>query len=54
MTENAYFSLLSHIKQLLLLTFSDTIAGIGASFQTHGNRRTETDGQADVEVETVI
>ena len=55
MTQNAYFSLITHTKQLLLVTFCDTTAGIGASFRTHG--RTETrreEGQTDVEVEIVI
>ena len=33
-TQDAYFSLLSHTKQLLLVTFSDTTAEIGASFRT--------------------
>ena len=33
--QNAYFSLLTHTKQLLLVTFCDTIAGIGVSFLTH-------------------
>ena len=31
-TKNAYFSLLMHIKQLLFVTFCDTISGIEASF----------------------
>ena len=35
-TQDAYFSLLSHTKQLLLVTFSDTTAGIEASFRTDG------------------
>ena len=35
-TQDAYFSLLSHTKQLLLVTFSDTTAGIGANFRTDG------------------
>ena len=55
-TQDAYFSLLTHAKQLLLVTFSKTTAGNGASFRTHG-RRTEdgrTEGQTDVEVEIVI
>ena len=30
-TKNAYFSLLTHIKQLLLVTLCDTTAGIGNS-----------------------
>ena len=58
MTKNAYFSLLTHAKQFLLVTFSDTTAGNGASFRTH--ERTDewtnerTDGQIDVEVEIPI
>ena len=34
-TQNAYFSLLTHTKQLLVVTFCDPTAGFGASFQTH-------------------
>ena len=33
---NAYFSLWRHTKQLLLVTFCHTTAGIGANFWTHG------------------
>ena len=33
-TQDAYFALLSHTKQRLLMKFSDTTAGIGASFLT--------------------
>ena len=51
-TQNEYFSLIAHTKQLLLVTLCDTTAGIQASFRTHGRRRTE--GQTDVEVEIVI
>ena len=51
-TPNAYFSFSKHIKQLLLVTFCDTSAGIGASFRTD-ERRTE-EGQTHVEVEIVI
>ena len=54
-TQDAYFSLLSHTKQLLLVTFSDTTAGIGVCFRT--DARTEAaavEGQTDVEVEIVI
>ena len=46
---------MTHAKQLLLVTFCDTTAGIGATFQTHtqtDGRRTE--GQTDMEVEIVI
>ena len=60
MTKDAYFSLLTHTKQLLLVTFCDTLAGIEVSFGTDGTRtgQTELDGrmdrQTDVEVEIVI
>ena len=58
-TQNEYFSLIAHTKQLLLVTFCETTAGIGVSFRTDGRRNTEhgtqnTDGQTDVEVEIVI
>ena len=43
-TLNAYYSLMTHTKQLLLVTFCDATAGIQASFRTHG--RTE-DGRTD-------
>ena len=59
-TKNAYFSLITHTKQLLLVTFSNTTAEIGASFRTDARthactdgRRTE-EGKTDVEVEIVI
>ena len=57
LTQNAYFSLIAYTKQILLVTFCDTTAGIGASFRKHGRtvedgRRRE--GQTDVEVEIVI
>ena len=58
--QNAYFSLLTHTKQLLLVTFCDLPAETGVSFRTHGrtdermmDRRT-AEGQTDVEVEIVI
>ena len=53
-TQNAYFSLITHTKQLLLVTFSDTTAGIGASFWTDAQQRTAAEGQTDLEVEIVI
>ena len=31
---------MTHTKQLLLVTFCCTTAGIGATFRTHGNGRT--------------
>ena len=46
-TQNAYFSLITHTKQLLLVTFSDTTAEIGASFRTDARRRTEDGGRTD-------
>ena len=57
-TQDAYFSLLTHNKQLLLVTFYDTLEGIDVSFRRDGNTdgRTEPelDGQTNVEVEIVI
>ena len=59
-TQDAYFSLLTHTKQLLLVTFCDTLAGIEVSFWADGTGRTNgrtngrTDGQTNVEVEIVI
>ena len=38
--QNAYFSLMTHTKQLLFVTFCCTTAGIEVSFRTHGR----TDG----------
>ena len=49
---------MTHTKQLLLVTVSDTTAGNGASFRTHtrtdGRTHARTEGQTDVEVEIVI
>ena len=54
-TQNAYFSLMTHTKQLLLVTFCYTTAGIRASFRTHAQADTRTEeGQTDVEIEIVI
>ena len=55
-TQDAYFSLLTHNKQLLLVTFCDTLEGIEVSFRRDGNTEPEPerDGQTDVEVEIVI
>ena len=62
MTQDAYFSLLTHTEQLLLVKFGDKLASIEVSFWTNGrnwnwngnqNHR-RTDGQTDMEVETVI
>ena len=52
MTQNAYFLLITHAKQLLLVTFCDTLAGIEVSFWGDGTGT--MDGQTDVEVEIVI
>ena len=59
-TKNVYFSLLTHTKQLLLVTFCDMLAGIEVSFWADGTGRMDgrtdgrTDGQTNVEVEIVI
>ena len=42
-TQDAYFSLLTHTKQLLLVAFCHATAGNGAKFRTHER----TDGQTD-------
>ena len=57
MTQDAYLSLITHTKQLLLVTLCDPTAGIVVSFRKHGRtdgRRTAAKGQTDVEVEIVI
>ena len=60
MTKDAYFSLLTRTKQLLLVTFCDTLAGIEVCFWADGTRQMNeqtnerTDGQTDVEVEIDI
>ena len=56
-TQNAHFSLLTHTKQLLLVTFCDPTAGTEVSFRTDARRTVDgqrTEGQTDVEVEIVI
>ena len=57
-TQNAYFLLMTHTKQLLLVTFCYTTAGIRASFWTHartdGRTHARMEGQTDMEVEIVI
>ena len=45
-TKDAYFSLLTRTKQLLLVTFCDTLAGIEVSFWTE-KQKTEEDGWTD-------
>ena len=53
-TQNAYFSLLTLTKKLLLVTFCDLTATTGVSFLIHGmdgtDRMDKTDGQTDVKV----
>ena len=51
LTQNTYSSLLTHTKQLLLVTFCDTAVGIGGSFQTHTYTDTWADGQTGMYVE---
>ena len=41
MTKDAYFLLLTRTKQLLLVTFCDTLAGIEVSFWADGTERTD-------------
>ena len=45
--QDAYFSLMTHTKQLLLETFCDNTAGIGASFQTHTQWRRDRQWRMD-------
>ena len=57
--QNAYFLVITHTKQLLLMIFCDPSAGIRVNFRKHGRtdggRRTAAaEGQTDVEVEIVI
>ena len=49
MTKDAYSSLLTRTKQLLLVTFCDTLAGIEVSFLADGTGRTDgrTNGRTD-------
>ena len=51
-TQNTYFSLIAHSKQLLLVIFCDTTTGIWAIFWT--DRQTEAEWQTDMEVKIVI
>ena len=41
MTQHAYFSLLTHTKQLLLVTLCDMLAGIEVSFLAEGTGRNQ-------------
>ena len=47
-----HVSLLTYAKELLIVTFCDMTAGIGANFWTHTQGR--TDGQTIMEVEIFI
>ena len=42
-SQDAYFSLLTHTKQLLLVTFCDTTAGNAYSLRTHERTNERTD-----------
>ena len=44
-TQHAYFSLLTHTKQLLLVTLCDMLACIEVSFWADGTGRMEPDGR---------
>ena len=48
MTKDAYFSLLTRTKQLLLVTFCDTLAGIEVCFWADGTGRTDGIGTGTV------
>ena len=52
----ASWTLLTHTKKLLLMTFCDLTAEKGVSFQTHGkgNGNGRTDGQTDLTIEIDI
>ena len=57
-TQTTYFSLLTHTKQLSLVTFCETTAGIGKKRKCDGRTDVHTDGrtegQTDVKSEIVI
>ena len=52
--QDAYFLLLTHAKQLLLVTFCDNTAGNFSDGRNMEDRRQTTEGQTDVEVEIFI
>ena len=58
LTKMEYFSLFTHTKQLLLMTFCHTSAGIEVNVRTQGRTEGTMDGrnhgQTDVEVEIFI
>ena len=47
MTQDTYFSFLTHAKQLLLVTFCHATAGNGANFGTHERTEPRKDGWTD-------
>ena len=51
-TQDAYFSLLSHTKHLLLVIISDTTAGIGASFRTDARTAAAEAAKGQTNVDT--
>ena len=56
-TQNAYFSLKTHTKQLLFLTLCDTVQELDLVFrhmETRAEPEPPRDGQMDIEVEIVI
>ena len=52
-TQTKYFSLLTHVKQLSLVTLCDTTAGIGKN-GTVTMTYVRTEGQTDMKSEIVI
>ena len=53
-TQTTYFFLLTHVKQLSLVTFCDTIAEIGKKWKSDVRTDVQAEGQADVKSEIVI
>ena len=54
MTQNTYFSLLTHTKQLSLVTFCDTTAGIGKKWKCDVRTDRRMEGQTDLKSEIVV
>ena len=54
MTQDAYFSFLTHAKQLLLVTFCETTAGNRKKWKCDVRTYGRTEGQTDVKSEIVI
>ena len=53
-TQTTYFSLLTHARQLSLVTFCDTTAGIGKKWKSDVRTDIQAEGQADVKSKIVI